>query len=205
MSRLVILFALLVASACSAVGSAPSPTPHGPGRLLGAAEAERLVGASAREALAALRARDGARLASLAHPSKGVLFSPYAYVHPGDDLVLTADQLRTAFSDPTVRHWGTTDGRGDAIELTFAKYLERWVYDVDFAAAPTVAYNREVGSGNISDNTAVVFPDAVMVEQHFEQLDPRYGGLDWRSLRLLFEETGGAWKLVAVVHAEWTI
>lgn len=205
MSRLLILIALLLASACSAGSAFPSPTSPGPGRLLGAAEAERLVGASAREALAALRARDGARLASLAHPGKGVLFSPYAYVHPADDVVLRADELRTAFSDPKVRAWGTTDGRGDTIELTFAKYFERWVYDVDFAAAPTVAYNREVGRGNISDNTATAFPDAVMVEQHFEQIDPRYGGMDWRSLRLLFEETGGAWKLVAVVHAEWTI
>jgi hypothetical protein len=29
--------------------------------------------------------------------------------------------------------------------------------------------------------------------------------MDWRSLRLVFEEQGGSWYLVGIVHDQWTI
>jgi hypothetical protein len=29
--------------------------------------------------------------------------------------------------------------------------------------------------------------------------------MDWESLRLVFQEEGGVWYLVGVIHDEWTI
>lgn len=216
------LLLALILAACTQAG-APSPLPAPvstppitatpsatatatprPARQLPPAEAERAVAARAKETVAALRDRDGARLSAIAHPDRGLRVSAYAFVKPRD-ITLSSTQLRDAFGDQTKRQWGVYDGRGDPIVLTFADYYRRFIYDADFASAPQVAYNATLGSGNTPDNTAEAYPDAVLVEYHFPGRDPMAGGLDWRSLRLLFERKGPEWYLVAVVHAEWTI
>ena len=42
------------------------------------------------------------------------------------------------------------------------------------------------------------------VEYHDPGEDPQYEGMDWRSLRLVMVPDGEDWRLVGVVHAEWT-
>ncbi|MGH2451766.1 MAG: hypothetical protein ACRDGE_10955 [Candidatus Limnocylindria bacterium] len=197
-------FALVACARPPAVAQ-PTPTPSGPPpapRQLGEAEARALVGDRVREILAALKAKDAAALAALAHPTKGVRFSPYPHVDVARDVLLARAALANAFADPTVRTWGITDGRGEQIVGTFADYHARWIYDRDFAAAPESAFNRPLGAGNMIDNTADVYPDAILAEQHFPNSADR---LDWKSLRLLLEWHEGEWYLVGVVHGEWTI
>ena len=164
------------------------------------------VAARASEAIMALKDSDLNALSSLVHPDRGVRFSPYATVHAGDDgdLVFSADELKSLMADPTVYHWGTYDGSGMPIELTFRQYYEEFVYDVDFARPDVVGFNERVGQGNSIDNIASAYPDGVMVEYHFEGFDPEYAGMDWRSLRLVFEEKDGIWYLLGIVHDQWT-
>ena len=164
------------------------------------------VAARASEAIMALKDGDLDALSGLVHPDRGVRFSPYATVHAGDDddLVFSADELKSLMADPTVYHWGTYDGSGMPIELTFRQYYEEFVYDVDFARPDVVGFNERVGQGNSIDNIASAYPDGVMVEYHFEGFDPEYAGMDWRSLRLVFEEEDGIWYLVGIVHDQWT-
>ncbi|HEV2011830.1 MAG TPA: hypothetical protein VGS17_12475 [Candidatus Limnocylindria bacterium] len=183
----------------------PTPTDIRAARSLPEAEAKRLVESTALAVVDALQRKDAAKLASLAHPAKGVRFSVYPYVRTDTDQVLTAADLATAFSDPKVRLWGITDGKGDDIRLTYAKYQAQYVYDVDFSKAPEVAYNRAIGKGNSTDNSATAYPDAVMVEFHYPGFDPKFSGMDWRSLRLFFEQKDGTWYLVGIVHGQWTI
>jgi hypothetical protein len=104
-----------------------------------------------------------------------------------------------------VYHWGTYDGSGMPIELAFRQYYKEFVYDVDFARPDVVGFNERVGQGNSIDNIASAYPDGMTVEYHFEGFDPEYAGMDWRSLRLVFEEEDGIWYLVGVVHDQWTI
>jgi hypothetical protein len=169
------------------------------------------VAALAAQAILALRDRNWAGLANLVHPVKGVTFSPYTYVRPlqgapGEaDLVFSADQLRGLWSDPTVYYWGVYDGSGEPIELTFPEYYDRFIYDVDFARPDIVGFGETVGKGNTINNIAAVYPNAVTVEYHFEGFDSQYGGLDWRSLRLVLEPVDGVWYVVGIVHDEWTI
>jgi hypothetical protein len=169
------------------------------------------VAARAAQAIMALKDRDLDELADLVHPVKGVRFSPYTYVRAepgapeGEDLVFGAAQIPGLLADPTVYHWGAYDGSGEPIDLTFAAYYERFVYDVDFARPDVVGLDETVGQGNTINNIAEIYPEGVMVEYHFEGFDPQYAGLDWRSLRLVFEAQGGTWYLVGIVHDEWTI
>ena len=165
------------------------------------------VAAIAAKAIMALKDSDFNALSSLVHPDKGLRFSPYATVNTGagGDLVFSASEIRSLLADPTVHHWGTYDGSGLPIDLTFKEYYEEFVYDVDFARPDVVGFNERVGQGNSIDNIASAYPSGVMVEYHFEGFEPEYAGMDWRSLRLVFEEQGGTWYLVGIVHDQWTI
>jgi hypothetical protein len=116
-----------------------------------------------------------------------------------------AAQLTNAFADPTKRRWGATSGRGDPIVLTFAEFHNADIYARDFAASSRTAYNRTIGFGNSTDNTADIYPDAVLFEAFDPGPDPRLAEFQWQCLRLLFEREAGRWSLVAVVHGEWTI
>lgn len=205
MKRLVILFvavALLI-SGCSLLASwrkAPD------GASLSGTEAERIIAKRANEAFAAIKSGDMKRLAALVHPDLGVRFSPYGHIRPGadGDVVLTRDQLSAAMSDQTVRLWGYFDGSGEPINLTFADYFKRFVGDRDWTAAPQVAYNNIIGQGNTLINIRDVYPHAIYVEAHYPGTE-KYGGMDWSSLRLVFEAKGNTWYLVGIVHDQWTI
>jgi len=183
----------------------PTPTDIHAARTLPEATAKALVEKTALAVIDALKQKDGAKLATYAHPDKGVRFSMYPFIRTDTDVVLTASDLAIAFTDPKVRLWGVTDGKGEDFRVTFADYYPKFVYDVDFAKAPDVAYNRAIGTGNSTDNSATAYPDAIMVEYHYSGFDPQYNGMDWRSLRLFFEQKNGTWYLVGIVHGQWTI
>ncbi len=160
---------------------------------------------AANEIVTAFSEKDMKKVASFVHPSKGVRFSPYAYVDVEDDVVFTAEQVKEAMSEDTVYTWGVFDGKGNPIEKTFAEYYERFIYDEDFANAEEVAVDERLGHGNTLDNTGEVYPEATVVEFYFSGFNPDFAGMDWRSLRLVLEEEDGQWYLVGVVHDEWTI
>lgn len=158
----------------------------------------------ANAAVAALRDQDWSALAQMVHPRHGVRFSPYGYVNADGDLVWGAAELPGLAAGGATHRWGAFDGSGDPIAMTFPEYYSRFIYDADFAAAPDVAANQRIGQGNTLHNLPSVYPDADFVEYHFPGFDPKYEGMDWRSLRLVFEREGGEWYLVGIVHDEWT-
>lgn len=183
-----------------AAAQGPTPTTQQVGQV-SPAEAEQIIAPTAKQAIEALKNRDMVQLASMAHPEKGVLFSPYGFMGE-DKVILKAEQLSGALTDPTVRHWGSFDGTGDPIDLTFAAYFERFVYSHDFAAAPQISYNQPIKEIYHAEEFE---PSSIMVEYHFPGFDPKYEGLDWQSLRLVFEQQGQTWYLVGILHSQWTI
>lgn len=158
--------------------------------------------APANEVLAALKAKDGVRLAALVDPVEGARFSPYPYVRTDNDVLLSAAEIGRGFSDPVLRVWGRTDGKGDLIRLTFADYVAGYVYDREYLANAQISVGHTNGDGNSIDNTKTVYPAATLVE-FYRPSSPNT--IDWRAVRLLFEQRSGTWYLVAVVHGEWTI
>jgi hypothetical protein len=213
----VVAAALLIASCGSTVRSSPPPSPvltsrpasavPSPvrGRSLSATEAQQLVSSRVVSTLDALKRRDGSALAAVAHPTKGVRFTPYPFVSTVKDVVLMRSDLASAYTDATKRTWGITDGRGDPIVLTFADYNTRYVWSRDFLAASRTSYNKPIGTGNSIDNTADIYPNAILFEAYDPGPVPAEETIRWQSLRLLFEQDAGAWYLVGVVHGEWTI
>jgi hypothetical protein len=144
-------------------------------------------------------------VADFVHPTEGVRFSPYGYVNADNDLLFTEGELDGIMQSSQVYTWGAFDGTGDPIDKNFSDYYDRFIYDADFANPEIIGNNTVVGSGNTLINIDNVYPAGSFVEFHFSGFDPQYEGMDWRSLRLVFQEDAGLWKLVGIVHDEWTI
>lgn len=152
-----------------------------------------------------LKKEDMVELAKYVHPQKGVRFTPYGYVDVEEDLVFSATEVKQLMEDATIYEWGTFDGKGTPIEMTYSEYHSRFVYDEDYVNAKHISVNERLGQGNSLDNSKEVYPEGTMVEFHFEGFDPEFEGMDWRSLRLVFEEGENSWLLIGVIHDEWTI
>ena len=157
----------------------------------------------AEAAIQALSIGDMAALASLVHPEARLRFSPYAYVLP-EHLAFSQDQLLSLMDDPNIYTWGAFDGSGEPIRMTFGEYFDRFVYSKDFAGAEQVSLDRRLGPGNTIDNSHEYYPRSVVVEYYLPGENPDYGGLDWQSLRLVFQQQDGAWYLAGIIHDEWS-
>jgi len=172
-------------------------------KRLAPSKAKRLIQNRAKQVVLALKNKNST-LAKFAHPTLGIRFSPYSYV-TGNDVKLAASQLRYIFSNSTKYLWGHYDGSGDPIKLTFTKYYQEFIYDKDFSNAEKIGYNKSIGHGNSINNSFTFYPSAIIVEFHFTGFDPKFEGMDWKSLRLVFEEKDNIWYIVGIIHDQWTI
>lgn len=153
----------------------------------------------------ALKEEDMEKLKLYIHPEKGVRFSPYQYVDLEEDVSLKRDEITDAYKDSKTYIWGDYDGKGDPIELSFKDYYQEFVYDQDFLNPHMIGNNLSIGQGNMIDNVDTAYPNGNFVEFHFTGFDPQYDGIDWKSLKLVFEDYNGDWKLVGIIHDQWTI
>lgn len=155
------------------------------------------------QVLQSIKNQDFILLSSFIHPVNGARFSPYAYIQDTHQ-VFTNDDVAGIFADSSVYTWGAYSGTGEPIILSFLNYFSKFIYDEDFANAPQVALNHRLSSGNSIDNSTEFYPGSMIVEYYFPGFDPQYGGMDWRSLRLVFSEYNSTWYLVGIIHDEWT-
>ena len=204
----------VIASACGsrqvpvgadpAAASSPPATASASPATTAAAPTEAQLRARAAEAVAALRDKDFARLASLAHSGKGVRFSPYAFVDTQRNVLLPVATLAQGFTNRQQYFWGHTDGQGLPMNWTVEDYYARHLWKKDFSMATTIVLDQRTGKGNTTDNSVQAYPGARVVEYHLPSANPSTT-LDWASLRLVFEQQAGTWVLVGIIRDEWTI
>jgi hypothetical protein len=181
----------------TAAGPAAAPDPAAlPGPAAPEEDTELL--ARAVSALTLIKNRHWDALAGMAHPDKGITFSPYASAGEGCR-VFTPDKLKGLGKDTTLYAWGVRDGSGEPMKLTFADYYARFVYDKNYANKAKIGLNKVVQSGKTANGIAERFgKDAAFVEYH-KKIDEQ-DGAGWGALRLVFEKLDGQWYLVGVVH-----
>ena len=151
-----------------------------------------------------LQQQDWTTLAAYVHPERGVTFTPYSTVAPESDLNFTADQIKNLAQDQTVYTWGFIDGRGDPIQMTVSQYFDRYVCDRDYTQVPEIGVDRIMTGGNALENLAEVYEGCRFVDFSFPSADPVNDGLDWTSLKLVFQPEKEHWYLVGVVQGAWT-
>lgn len=144
-------------------------------------------------------------VANYIHPQQGVRFSPYRYVDTIRDQQFSLERFKAEINSNKKINWGAYDGSGDKILLTCKEYFSKFVYDHDFANAEKTSLSKTLGNGNSLNNLTLIYPNVPYVENYFSGFDKKYGGMDWSSLRLVFEKKGDRYYLVGVVHDQWTI
>lgn len=158
-----------------------------------------------KEVLTIFRDKEYSKLDSLIHPEEGVRFSPYASISP-DDKKFSRDafnKLVTTNKNKKI-NWGTYDGSGDPIYLTPAEYFKKFVYDANFVHPEKYDINNFIKTGNSVNNLKNRYEGSDFTESYFSG-SKKYGGMDWKSVRLVFKQINGKYYLVGIVHDQWTI
>ncbi|MDQ7948964.1 MAG: hypothetical protein REI78_06070 [Pedobacter sp.] len=162
------------------------------------------IKATARQVLICLKDKKYNELSTYFSP-EGVLFSPYGFIDTLKSKKLIPADFLESINRNWILTWGIADGSGDPIKLTVKAYFQKFVYDADYLAAEAVGYDEIIKKGNTKINLEAVYPHHHFVEYHFSGFDQQQDGLDWTSLRLVFEKRDGQYFLKAVVHDQWTI
>jgi len=155
--------------------------------------------------LRSLNEKGYAGLAEFIHPELGIRFSPYAYIDTTADQLLSRNKLIALGKSQKKIKWGYEDATGKPIKLSINNYVEKFVYDVDFLNAEKKGVNKFFGGGNSLNNLKEIYPRCNFAEFYFSGFDPKFEGMDWRTLRLVFKDYKKNYYLIAIVHDQWTI
>ena len=159
-----------------------------------------------KEALSYIKNKQYSKLDSLVHPEKGIRFSPYATVDASTDKKFSKEEFAALFTTNKNKkyNWGSYDGSGDPILLTAPQYFNKFVYDANFLDPQKAGVNKVFKEGNSINNLESFYKDADFTESHFTG-SRKSSGLDWKSVRLVFQQYNGRYYLVGIVHDGWTI
>ncbi len=152
----------------------------------------------------ALANKDFSRITNDIHPTRGVRFSMYAYVRPESDKVFSRGQFAQYLQQSNIQFtWGEKDGTGDPLVTPLPTYLGTWVDGKKFNNA-SINVNELKNNGNSINNLKQIHQTSDVVEFYYKGTD-EYDGMDWRVLRLVFDEYQGKRYLVAIINDQWTV
>ena len=155
--------------------------------------------------LKSLKTQDYSRLSEFIHPEFGIRFSPYGNIDTIKDQRLSKKELiRLSRNQKTIK-WGIFEGTGEPINLNIRQYFKRFVYDVDFLNAEKKSVNKIIGSITSSNNLQSIYPKCDFTEFYFSGFEPKYEGMDWRALLLVFKTDNNKTYLIAIIHDQWRI
>jgi len=139
------------------------------------------------------------------HSEKSLRFTPYTHVRIEKDVVFTKEQLRNFFDNDKKYLWGHCDGSGKEIRLTLKEYYHQFICTNNFINADQIGFNEILSSGNMIENQFEIYQNPIIVEYYFAGFKAKFGGMDWKSLRLVFEKYQDDWKLREIIHNQWTL
>ncbi|MFS4471320.1 hypothetical protein [Chryseobacterium sp. T20] len=209
---LIAVFALTMIVACKKEAGKPVPSEidsiaqnktDSAGIVQNNAEKEAVLKQTNDEVLKALKAKDYTTFASLIHPEKGIRFSMYAFVNLKEDKHFSKADFEKYQPTKTLFTWGAQDGSGDPYKATINDYLGKWVFSKDFTASQ-YSLNKFIGGGNSLNNLKEIYPKSDFTENYIKGTE-KYGEMDWKTVRFIFEEFQGKYYLIAVVNDQWTI
>ncbi|TKC03135.1 hypothetical protein [Pedobacter cryotolerans] len=162
------------------------------------------IKATARQVLTFLKQNNYAELIKY-FSADGVRFVPYGFIDTANSKKLTPEDFLESINKQWTLTWGSYDGTGDPIKLSVPAYLKKFVYNADYLAAEAVGYDQIIKQGNSLNNLKTIYPNHHFIEYHFSGFDQKLDGMDWTTLRLVFEKIDGQYFLVALIHDQWTV
>lgn len=166
------------------------------------AGAKEIVGAQSAQVLGALKTNDTRKLASFVSPARGLRFTPYVYPTK-DDRRFSPSQVRNLARSSQKYFWGLDDASGDAINLTWPQYRQKFVWDRDYQKPTEANYNQFQQRGNTMNNLAQHYPGGIFVEYFIQPTQPEKE-LNWGGLWLVWQPSGKKWFLSGLANDRWT-
>ncbi len=133
-----------------------------------------------------------------------IVFSPYNNINTWNKKIYK-DSLKDLFSDTQIINRWNYDWSWEPINLNFKDYFNKFVYDVDFAAAPEKILNKVTQRWNIINNITDFYPNSQTIEYYFSGFNPQYEWMDRKSLTLIFSKTWNNRYLIWISHWQRTI
>lgn len=161
------------------------------------------IKATGREVLTLLKTHNYQELVKY-FASEGVIFSPYGFIDTVNSKKLTPEDFLESTNKKWLLTWGNFDGTGEPIKLTLPDYLKKFVYNADYLNAEAVGFDEVMKQGNSINNLKNIYPNHHFIDYHFSGFEQKYNGMDWTSLRLVFEKQNGQYFIVAIIHDQWT-
>lgn len=155
------------------------------------------------ELLQTLKTSNYKIFANYIHPQKGVRFSMYAFVDKNEDKHFSKADFEKFLPSKTIFMWGSRDGSGEVYKATIKTYFKDWVFKKDFTRSE-YSFDKFQAGGNSLNNLKEIYPNSNFTENYISGTE-KYGGMDWNTLRFVFEQFEGKFYIVAVINDEWTI
>lgn len=148
--------------------------------------------------------KDYASIINDIHPTRGVRLSMYAYVRPGTDKTFSRAQFAQYVKESKIRFtWGDLDGTGELLITPLPTYLDTWVDGSKYNDA-RITVNKFESRGNMINNVKDIYQESDVVDFYHKGSD-QYAGMDWRGMRLVFDNYQGKRYLVAIINDQWTV
>lgn len=148
--------------------------------------------------------KDYASIINHIHPTRGVRLSMYAYVRPETDKTFSRAQFAQYVKESKIRFtWGDLDGTGELLITPLPTYLDTWVDGSKYNDA-RITVNKFESRGNMINNVKDIYQESDVVDFYHKGSD-QYAGMDWRGMRLVFDNYQGKRYLVAIINDQWTV
>lgn len=164
----------------------------------------------AAQVMSAISAKNFKVLAVHVDENIGLDLKPYYTPSDEQGRHISKLEVESFFSDIAKKDWGVSDGSGEPVILTNAEYYSKSIYPKDFWKLGVLSEGKSLAVGNTYPLDRVltelfVGRNVKYVEYYISGFDPQYEGMDWQSLALVFEKVNNVWKLIGILHNEWTI
>ena len=155
--------------------------------------------------LRSVQERDYKTLASYVDPEQGLTFTTFSTVNREVDPTFSALQVAGFEKDAAEYNWGVIPGSGELLTLTPKTYFAQYLAKVDYTQATQIGLDKICVSGNALENVTQAYPGCRFVEFAFPAVAAESQGQDWCALKLVFVPNQDQWRLVGMIHSQWTV
>lgn len=151
-----------------------------------------------------IQERDYKALAGYVDAEQGLTFTTFSTVNREIDLTFTADQVAQFSKDDTKYSWGIVPGNGQRLNMTPSEYFSTYMFNVDYTQAAQIGVDKVNISGNALENVTQAYPGCRFVEFTYPGTTTGSQAQDWCALKLVFTPGQSQWRLVGLIHSQWT-
>lgn len=156
-------------------------------------------------ALRTIQKRDFKGLAAYVDGTQGLTFTSFSTVDREVDLTFTASQVAGFDQETNKFNWGVNPETNETLNMTPEQYFSAYMYGVDYSQAPQIGVDKINIMGNALENVTEAYPGCRFVEFTFPGLGSGTQRQEWSSLKLVFTLSQNSWKLVGLIHSQWTV